>query len=158
MTHLAALCPDARIVGVELDGENVRLARRNVARWGDRCKVIVGAAWVRHEPVRYRRAAREECGAALAAVGDREVRGLALEALLAEMGWNSVDYVKMDIEGTERAVLRENTGWASRVRSIKVETHAGYTRAECSADLERLGFTASVDLRHPAAVEGVRDV
>jgi FkbM family methyltransferase len=156
MAHLAALCPDARVVGVELDGNNAQLAQRNVARWSDRCLVIEGAVWVRDELLRYRLAEGEECGAVLAEDGPLEVKGFALGTLLARIGWDSVDYVKMDIEGAERTVLNENTEWASRVRSIKVETHDGYGREECAADLERLGFSRSLDPRHAAAVSGVR--
>jgi FkbM family methyltransferase len=156
MAHLAVLCPEARIVGLELDRGNVELARRNVARWSDRCEVIEGAAWSRDEPIRYRLARGAECGAALADDGVFQVRGVQLGTLLTQIGWNTVDYVKMDIEGAEQAVLRQSTEWARRVRSIKVELHGGYRPEECVDDLERLEFAASVDPRHPAAVSGVR--
>jgi FkbM family methyltransferase len=156
MAHLAVLCPDARIVGLELDRDNVSLARRNVARWNDRCEVIEGAAWIRDEPTRYRLARGAECGAALADDGAFQVQGVQLGTLLARIGWNTVDYVKMDVEGAEQALLRESTDWARQVRSIKIELHGGYRLNDCVSDLERLGFAARVDPRHPAAVSGVR--
>ncbi len=156
MAHLAALAPDADVVGVELDPQNVELARRNTAPWGDRCSVVEGAVWVRDEVLRYRLSHGEECGATLAADGPLEADGIPLETLVARIGWDAVYYVKMDIEGAERAVLSENTAWATRVRSIKVETHGTYSRHECAVDLERLGFSVSVDPRHPTAVIGVR--
>jgi FkbM family methyltransferase len=156
MAHLAVLCPNARVIGVELDQQNIELARRNLARWGDRCTLIAGAVWIRDERLGYRLAEGEECGAALAAEGGLDVQGLTLDTLLTSIGWEAVDYVKMDIEGAERAVLKQNTDWAGRVLSIKVETHGAYSRRECAADLERLGFTVSADPRHPAAVSGVR--
>ncbi len=156
MAHLAVLCPKARIVGLELDRDNVNLARRNVARWNDRCEVIEGAAWTRDEPIRYRLARGAECGAALADDGAFQVEGVQLGTLLTRIGWNTVDYVKMDVEGAEQALLRESTDWARRVRSIKIELHGGYRQNDCVRDLERLGFAARVDPRHPAAVSGVR--
>jgi hypothetical protein len=45
MTHLAALYPESRFVGVELDGDNAALCARNVASWAERCEVIAGAIW-----------------------------------------------------------------------------------------------------------------
>jgi hypothetical protein len=45
MAHFAVLYPSARIVGIELDGENARLCRTNVASWADRCEVIEAAFW-----------------------------------------------------------------------------------------------------------------
>jgi hypothetical protein len=67
-----------------------------------------------------------------------------------------VDYVKVDIEGAERELLRTATAWASRVRTIAVEVHAPYTTADCERDLSALGFTTRVDPRHWACVVGVR--
>jgi FkbM family methyltransferase len=154
--HFAVLFPEAKVVGVELDAENAELARRNISRWADRCSVVHRGVWVRDEPVRYRLARGAECGATLADDGRLAVDGIALGTLLAQIGWEAVDFVKMDIEGAEQLVLRENTAWASRVHSIKVETHGDYRREKCADDLARLGFSVAVDPRHPAAVSGVR--
>ncbi len=156
VAHLAVLCPDARVVGVELDRENVALAQRNVAAWADRCSILQGAVWIRDEPVRYRISRGNEYGAAVVAGGELEVEGIAIGTLIARLGWDVVDYVKMDIEGAEQDVLRTNTDWAEHVGSIKVETHGSYRREDCAADLEALGFSVELDERHPSAVAGIR--
>ena len=54
MAHFAFLFPHARVLGVELDGENVALARQNLAPWSDRCEVIHAAVWSTDGEVRYR--------------------------------------------------------------------------------------------------------
>ena len=64
--------------------------------------------------------------------------------------------MKMDIEGAERRVLRENTEWAASVHAIKVELHPPYSVSDCSADLQKLGFKTAVDRKHPACVIGTR--
>jgi FkbM family methyltransferase len=46
-----------------------------------------------------------------------------VNSLVDSLGWDRVDFVKMDIEGAEREVLRRNTRWTLRVHSIKVEAH-----------------------------------
>ena len=91
---------------------------------------------------------------------DREgpvVPALSLNSLLAREGGERrwVDYVKVDVEGAEAHLLRENTGWADRVGALKVEVHDPYTVDECLADVRSLGFAASRDTRHPACVVGV---
>jgi hypothetical protein len=69
----------------------------------------------------------------------------------------SIDFLKMDIEGAEAQVLRVNTDWARRVRCIKVEVHGPYTVEDCVRDLQALGFTARPDRKHPAGVVGLQD-
>jgi FkbM family methyltransferase len=156
MAHLAALCP-AHIVGVELDAHNVELARKNVERWRDRCEVVEAAVWYTDEPLRYDIAHGAECGAVLSPSGKKTAQGLSINSLLDRLGWDQVDFVKMDIEGAEREVLRRNTEWTLRVRSIKVEAHAAYSREQCARDLRELGFQTVLDAGHPHAVSGIRD-
>jgi hypothetical protein len=62
----------------------------------------------------------------------------------------------MDVEGAERMILEHAGAWTERVRAIKVEVHKGYTVTDCARDLERLGFEATIDRVHHAAVVGVR--
>jgi FkbM family methyltransferase len=157
MAHLAALCPAAHIVGVELDPGNVALARKNVERWCDRCEVVEAAVWYADEPLRYHIAHGAECGAVLSPSGGKTAQGVSLNSLLNRLGWDRVDFVKMDIEGAEREVLQWNTEWALRVRSIKVEAHDDYSREQCARDLRELGFRTVPDAHHPHAVSGVRD-
>ncbi|MGH2876326.1 MAG: FkbM family methyltransferase, partial [Solirubrobacteraceae bacterium] len=71
-------------------------------------------------------------------------------------GWAGVDFVKMDIEGAEREVLRQETAWASKVRSIGVEVHPPYTVEQCEHDLRDLGFRTARLVSHEAGVVGDR--
>jgi hypothetical protein len=68
----------------------------------------------------------------------------------------AVDFVKMDIEGAERDVLRTSTEWSSKVRSMKIEVHEPYTVDQCAQDLRRLGFRTRPDGRHWASVVAFR--
>lgn len=61
--------------------------------------------------------------------------------LMAELGWRSIDLLKIDIEGQERAVFRQNAEWLHRVRSIVGEIHQGYDFQDLRADLEPYGFS-----------------
>jgi FkbM family methyltransferase len=157
MAHMATLFPHAHITGVELDADNAALCERNVSHWPDRCEVIPAGVWTRTGTVGYERPpGRVQSFHVVDDGGATRAPAISLNALLERSGRPIIDYVKMDIEGAERAVLNENAEWASHVRSIKVELHDGYSIPECLADLERLGFTAAPIPRHHAGVAGVR--
>jgi hypothetical protein len=53
MADAAVRFPQARVVGVEVDAENVLLARANLAPWRDRCEVVHGAVWTSDTEVFY---------------------------------------------------------------------------------------------------------
>jgi FkbM family methyltransferase len=156
MAHFTYLFPHARVLGVELDGDNVALANRNLAPWGDRCRVIHAAVWPSDGEVHYR---GWPGGTSNYQVTDGEegtpVRAVSLAELVREHA-GPVDYVKVDVEGAERELLRDGTGWAEAVRCLKVELHGDYGVQDCQADLHRLGFDAWQDPDHWACVVGLR--
>jgi FkbM family methyltransferase len=149
MAQLALRYPNARVAGIEMDARNLELCRRNVAPYGDRCEVLHAAVWSSDGEVSYSAddadslAYHVDAGATNG--GGTTVRSLSLNTLLAERGVDRVDYIKIDVEGAERELFRENTEWAPAVRALKVEVHEPYTVDECLADLRGLGFDAEVD-------------
>jgi FkbM family methyltransferase len=155
MVHFAFLFPDARIVGVELDGENAMLARRNVAPWSDRCTVVEAAIWSSDGELTYGRES-DDWGYRVGGADENErtpVKAVALDTLLDSVAPNqTVDYLKVDIEGAERELFKGGGTWTERVRLLKVETHEPYSVDECIDDLSRLGFSAFADGGHWAAV------
>lgn len=156
MADLAVRFPRARILGVELEPANAALARANIAPWQDRCELLEAAVWTHDGTIAFDGAAGEEHGFRVAEAGPRSAAAIGLDTLRAR-GADGPDYVKMDIEGAERDVLRTATAWSADVGMIKVEVHDPYTVEDCAADLARLGFGAAVDRRHWACVAGVRD-
>jgi hypothetical protein len=59
-----------------------------------------------------------------------------------------IDYLFMDIEGTELRVLEaDDVAWAGRVRSIRVESEHEYGSdpAQCALSLTRLGFETRIE-------------
>jgi len=132
MALCAVTFPDAQIVGVEPHPDNAEMCRRNVPGLA----VREAAAWPEPGTIK------------LAGVGgSATVAGQGLEVParpLTELVDGAVDYLKLDVEGAERALLTRNTGWAGRVRCINVEVHEPYTAAECKRDLEALGYTVTL--------------
>lgn len=156
MADMAVRHPRAKIVGVELDGANAALARENLRPWRDRCELLEAAVWSEGGTIGYDGEPGNEYGFRVMGSGAaRSATAMSLDTILARVG-GAADYLKMDIEGAEREVLRSNTSWAGRVRAIKVEAHAPYGVSECVDDLERLGFSVRRDRRHEACAVGIR--
>lgn len=164
MAHMAVLFPNARIIGVELDKENALLCKENISKWSDRCTLVEAGIWFEDGEIKYSRpenhqdAFRISDGDAPANDETHSARSISLSTLLNEycQPYQAIDYLKMDIEGAERTVLRTNTDWAERVRCIKVELHE-YAIEDCISDLQHLGFEATADGSHNLCVVGVRN-
>jgi len=160
MAHFATLFPAARILGAELDPDNAALCVENTERWRDRCEVVAAGVWVRDGTVPYvRREGREVSHAIAEAAADATswTTAISIDSLLQRLpATTEVDYMKMDIEGAEREVLRSGQSWAPRVSAIKVEIHPPYAAEDCEADLQALGFETQVERRRCTYVVGVR--
>jgi FkbM family methyltransferase len=60
-----------------------------------------------------------------------KVRTRTVGAVLAGLGWDQVDVLKMDIEGAEEAVLlRGDPGWLARVSVLVIDIHRKYVDAD----------------------------
>lgn len=66
--------------------------------------------------------------------GGVKVRAVSMESLLQELGLDTVDILKMDIEGAEIEIF-QSADWIHRIRSLAIELHDRY-RVGCSAAVD----------------------
>ena len=59
---------------------------------------------------------------------------VSIPTIMKEMNWNEIDFLKIDIEGYEEVLLKQNTQWLEKVNNIVIEIHENYT----SEDLDEL--------------------
>jgi FkbM family methyltransferase len=145
---LAVRYPQARILGVELDAANAKLARRNTACWRDRVEILHGAVWTDDGTIAYGGTRGEWGYQVVEAMTDErrsdpiaEAPSFSMPTLIARLaGDGTVDFVKMDVEGAELALLEQGESWASRVRCIALEVHKPLDVSSADAMLTRLGF------------------
>ena len=148
LAALAARYPRARLLGVEPDSANAALARRNLQQFGDRCRLIEVAIWDREVDLVVEGEQPSGLTVRPAVEADRpqrRVRGTTIDALVeAHAGDDPIDYVILNLEGTEPRILAGDQPWARRVRSIRVELHPhhGFAEADCVSLLRGLGFRA----------------
>lgn len=148
--------PGARIVGVELDGRNLELARRNVE--GLSMELLQAAVYHRDGEVSYdSEAAFDAFQARPVGQGSGRVPALTVGTLLDRLGLARADFVKLDVEGAEREILREgDLSWLDRVGQINIELHGGIPPEEVVTLLRGRGFQATESPRHWSAVVGFR--
>lgn len=134
VAHYAALWPEAHILGVEMDADNAAMARRNTTR-----EIYTGAVADYEGMCRYE-SSYQEWGYCIIESGNVEVECHPMTFYL-DMLAPRVDFVKMDIEGAEFAVIAD-TSWHPRVRCLLVEFH-GTSELEQAArtTLAGSGFT-----------------
>jgi FkbM family methyltransferase len=159
VADLAYRHPTARVIGLEMDARNVELARRNTAWLGPRVEIIHAAAWTSDGEISYAGEADDAFTVTDEKDGadTRTAPAKSLETLFADCALERVDYVKMDIEGAEGAILAGAMKWAERVRSMKIEVHPPVKLEWCRTVLESQGFRCWVDDQHWNCVCAVRD-
>ena len=152
LTGLALAYPESELLGVEPDPGNLGVAEMNVARFGDRVKLIRAGIWDENCMLVIDGGSGDEHGLVVrrAEPGDLEGHGLVpartIDSVLSER-WpddEPIDYLHVTIEGSEPRAFAMGGDWQSRVRSLRVELHPyfGYGAGECIAQLEALGYRA----------------
>jgi FkbM family methyltransferase len=151
---LARRYPSAHLVAVEMDAESLGLCSHNLAPLAERA-TLVGAAIAAADGSAAYSTAGDPAHHALAADGEAETATITLDTLLEHSAAGKVvDYLKMNIEGSEQAVLGAGGSWPASVRSITVIAHGSYGAGGAVEDLRRLGF--AIVAEHAQRVCGTR--
>ena len=153
LTALGVQHPGARLLGVEADDGNAAVARRNLARFGERATVVERAIWSAETDLVVDRGSEHgEHGFLVRPRRPEDASGLPslpattidqlLEDELPDGGL--VDYMHVTIEGSEPEALKTAHEWPERVRSLRIELHPyfGFGAEECISRLQELGYTA----------------
>jgi FkbM family methyltransferase len=123
--------PTARVLAVEPDPGNYDICCRNLEPFGQRAKVIHGAAWPECAKLvldrgtwRDGREWTTQVKPATQTTTSTYVNGYDMPALLGLCQAAEIDLLKIDIEKSELELFSRNTdGWLPRVRNLCVELH-----------------------------------
>ena len=123
---------NATVIAVEPDAGNAAMCSKNLAPFGPRALVRQAALWPRNAPLAFE---QETLGTGTeAGVRVREsspelmhVQGIDVPTLLAESRVNLADHrkivMKLDAEGSERELFRDNPEWLNQIFCIAIELH-----------------------------------
>jgi FkbM family methyltransferase len=131
--------PNVEIVAVEPEPGNAAMLRENVR--GLNVKVVDAAIGAHPRTVQLHSVHGEH---GFTMVGEPEagaqvvdVPVVTLESLVGTS--RQIDLLKVDIEGAEEELFADCASWIGRVRTLLVECHGRYKRANLLADLRRAG-------------------
>jgi FkbM family methyltransferase len=117
--------PAARIVALEPDPDNARMARLNTRAFEN--VALIEAALMASGGLARKlegpfNADSYRFSPATVQDGD-SVPAVTVDALMRQQGFDTIDLLKMDIEGSERDVLASSSTWLSRVKVLALELH-----------------------------------
>lgn len=143
---LATQAPGVRVVAVEPEESNIALLRRNVAE----DDVVVVHAAMAAQPGKVTLQIGSPSAHRIGGLTDQphgqtasqEVDAVDPDELVARYALETIDVLKVDIEGAEEEVF--STSWAlvDRAQLILMEVHDGEARIVISREFERQGLTA----------------
>lgn len=134
--YLALRYPSARVLAVEPEASNAAVARRNAASF-PQVEVVEGAVWPRPGRVELDDVGKGYWGMRVHASDDPGgVRAVTIQELLDRAAANWVDFVKIDIEGSELELFSEETEWLEAVGALMLELHDRF-RPGCRDAVER---------------------
>jgi FkbM family methyltransferase len=143
---------EARVIGIEMNPETAQRARENLGSFGDRVEIITTAIGY---PEREGIAVHTTANAVdhlkdypWDAGMEHIVQIKELDNILSECGVENqtIDLLKMDIEGAEWEVLQDNGKWSKKTKVFILEAHSYYREgAEFSDRMKMLGFNVETN-------------
>jgi FkbM family methyltransferase len=128
--YMLTAFPQARLVAIEPDSDNLMLLEENLAPYGDRVTIVKAAVWSHATDLVFDSAALGEgqewgrqvkegdCGESTT------LKAVDLNTLLEQSGCDRISILKMDIEGAEVEVFAKNySNWLGKVDNIVIELH-----------------------------------
>lgn len=134
--YFAKRFPDATIVAIEPETSNFTLLEKNIKNY-PQIKAIKGGLWANTCSLEIVSLNAEKTGFEVREAripGPDSVKGYSINDIMESFGWDSVDLIKIDIEGAEIEVLSQNNAWIDKTAVILVELH-DRKRVGCSRAL-----------------------
>ena len=137
--------PEAELACVEPMPNNLEILKWNIAENKVNTTVLEGAVAVADGEIRME-IAEKDFGHQVAtdAVTGREtikVNAYSMPTIISRLGWSEIDLLKVDIEGYEAYLLRENRDWLRQVNHMIIELHGTYPQEELNELARDFGFT-----------------
>jgi FkbM family methyltransferase len=141
--------PGAELACVEPVPQNVSLLRENLERNRVVATVYAKALAVSDAPV-IMKLSEKDYGHNIAKIEfgpstpgkTIDAPGISVPTLMSQLSWTKIDLMKIDIEGYEGLLLRDNCDWLNAVGAICIECHEGFGKADLAGVAAEYGFEA----------------
>lgn len=120
--------PNAEIVAIEPERENFVLLKKNTDAYKNIQRIQAGI-WDKNEELSL---TNPEGGAAEFMFNKKSntgnsIIGMTISAIMKSQNWNSVDVLKLDIEGAEKEVFAsDDLEWLKKIKLLIIELHDRY--------------------------------
>jgi|GEM_PF-543424 FkbM family methyltransferase len=125
----ASWWPQSTIISIEPDRENYELVLRNTRAYPN-IHVVQAALWNKEAELSIEAGqedgfvVRESAGRKLKA--ENRAKGISLPKLLKRFGKSRIDFLKLNVEGSEKEIFSEGyESWLPETRAMLVELHDG---------------------------------
>src|SRR5207249_1701965 len=138
---LASQFPGARHLCVEPNPANVALLRSNLSGLSERVEIVEAAVSNRTGNVRLVDTDWSWGGHVIeTGPSSRTVSCITLEDIMSRHGIETIDILKVDVEGAERQIFSGRPSWLRRVGCVITELHNDYSIADLRADFAFAGL------------------
>jgi FkbM family methyltransferase len=144
--------PQCKIISIEPDKENYELTLKNTSAYSN-ITVLNGGLW--NKEVKLKIEAGQEDGFVVREVNSDQTQinpenltlGISIDQLLKKYNISQIDFLKMNIEGSEKEIFAENyQTWLPQTKAMLIELHDG-KNAGCSktvfATINRYDFAVA---------------
>ncbi len=152
--YLHAQYPLAQFACVEPDPRNIKLLHKTLStnHLQDSAQVFPVAVAAKSGQLKLRMGENSTCSALETSpmhdlADSTLVEVTTVPKLLEQLGWDRVNLLKIDIEGTEDELLSIDNSWLNRVDALVLEIHPNTTPEKIQSYLSPFGFTIKPLLR-----------
>lgn len=165
IAHMKHVYPNAKIIGYEMNIDNFKLAERNI-KFYDNVSVNNNAVWIDNSTVTYKDNSGYDSYSITTDLDDKndhqtrkEVQAITMASIIKNNNLDQIDYIKMDIEGAEEAILKaDDLSWMNKVNAMNIEMHLDDKKDIFNyiKIIENKGFNAWKDDKHWSSIFVVR--
>lgn len=148
--YFCSILPNAQVYGFEPEPGNLAAAEMNLGSFPG-ARVLGKAVADSPGTMQFNWGTDTRGGRLSTAMGPRDQASIQVEvasltSLLEKDGLPSPDFIKIDVEGAEMAVLLGARPLPASVRCINIETHSSTLHATCMEELRNQGFQIRSDV------------
>jgi FkbM family methyltransferase len=122
--------PDAHVIAIEPDRDNMDLCKKNLSPFNDRVTFVEAGIWDSTTPLKVVRGEFRDGEPWSYQVRPTMIQeepdflGVTLSDLLERSGQGTIDLLKVDVEGAEQVVFSaDDLRWLNHTRAIAIELH-----------------------------------
>jgi FkbM family methyltransferase len=146
--YFGGLCPQSKLIGVEPDPGNFAMMQQNCKDLTDAKRATLVQAFVAANDGQAGIDRSDDAWGFKKTEGPtttgETVPCVSIPSLLAKAGWDHIDLMKCDVEGTEKELFADCDAWIHKVKHLIVETHPPYQPDDLFAALARVGWEYKV--------------